>query len=392
MPRFKTIHPGRPLQLGFIGGGLSSAIGPAHFSACRLDGRWELVAGSFSRSVEINLATAEAWHISKDRVYQSWQGMVTDEIEKLDAVAILTPPLNHAEIILELLKRGIPIICEKPLVSSLEDAIAIKRESKVSRGFLSVTYNYSGYPMVRELRERVQNGELGRIQKVHLEMPQEGFSRVDPVTGQSTIPQSWRLKDGNIPTICHDLGAHLHHLGYFITGKHVQKTTGKFSSHSIYENVVDDIMMWLEYEDGVKGSFWMSKTALGHRNGLRIRIYGTNGSAEWLQSRPEEMCISGKDGSKTVLDRAARTMLCGESRYNRYRPGHPSGFIEAFANLYFDMADAVTSYSSTGVQENPYVFGIDHSIKCLELFTAARKADETVKWVDVNDVVVRGTA
>jgi len=373
------------LQLGFIGGGLSSSIGPTHFSASQLDGRWKLVAGCFSHHMETSIATAKAWHISEDRVYEAWRDFIASEKDKLDAVVVLAPTPNHLEIIIELVKNNIPIICEKPLVASMEEARQIQETFNSAPCFLAVTYNYSGYPMVRELRERVANDELGRIVNLQFEMPQEGFMRLDPATGQLMKSQGWRLNDGAIPTICLDLGVHLHHLAHFVTGKKVLKTASEFSNNSTHKGLVDDIMMWLKFEDGMKGSFWMSKAALGHRNGLKLRVYGTKASAEWMQSEPEEMLLSYRDGARVKLDRASNTVLCGEPRYNRYRAGHPSGFIEAFANLYGDIADALIAYRDTGQQKNPYVFGRDHSIQGMELFTAAVEANNSGLWVDLID-------
>ena len=128
----------------------------------------------------------------------------------------------------------------------------------------------------------------------------------------------------------------------------------------------------------------MSKAALGNRNGLKLRLYGTKGSAEWVQTDPEQLWICYQDGTRMTVDRASQTILCGESRYNRYRSGHPSGFIEAFANLYCDIADALMAYRTNGKHENPYVFGIDHSVSGLELFSAARKSNDDRCWVETN--------
>ena len=237
--------------------------------------------------------------------------------------------------------------------------------------------------MVRELRERIRNGELGRLQQIHFEMPQEVFLRSSDTAGKTASPQSWRLKDGAIPTICLDLGVHLHHLAYFIIGKEPERVIAECSNFSTHPGLVDNVMMWLEYEDEMKGSFWMSKTALGNRNGLRLRLYGEDGSAEWVQMHPEELRISYKDGTLITVDRAAKTLISGEARYNRYRAGHPSGFIEAFANLYYDIADALIEYRNDGEHNNPYVFGIDHSIRGLELFAAAWESDNDRCWKEL---------
>jgi len=379
----KTLGTPSQLQLGFIGGGLSSSIGRSHFSACQMDSRWKVVSGCFSHSKEIGIATAKAWHLSENRVYESWQQFIQSEKEKLDAVVVLAPSPNHSEIIINLLKNNIPIISEKPMVATLKAAKLIHKSLDSSPGFLAVTYNYSGYPMVRELKERIKNGEFGDLINLQFEMPQEVFLRIDPATGQLVKSQNWRLKDGEIPTICLDLGVHLHHLAYFISGKRVLKTAAEFSNNSAHEGLIDDVMMWLKYEGGMKASFWMSKSALGHRNGLRLRVYGTKASAEWLQSEPEDMRISYNDGSRVILDRATTSILCGDARYNRYRAGHPSGFIEAFANLYGDIADDLIGYRQSGKQENPFVFGIDHSLHGLELFSAAVQANNLNQWVDL---------
>jgi predicted dehydrogenase len=317
-------------------------------------------------------------------VYDSWQRLLTAEAGRLDAVAILTPPADHVDIICALLKEKVPIICEKPLASSVEGARRIREAFHESENFLAVTFNYSGYPMVRELRERVRDGELGQLRQIQFEMPQEGFVRIDAISRKLIPSQIWRLEDGFIPTICLDLGVHLHHLAYFLTGKEATRTIGEFSNHSAHHRLVDDVMMWLEYEDGMKGSFWMSKVALGNRNGLKLRLYGTKGSAEWVQTDPEHMSICYHDGARTIVDRAAKTKLCAEPRYNRYRAGHPSGFIEAFANLYYDIAESLMVFRANGKHENPYVFGIGHSMNGLELLTAARKSGEDRHWIDTN--------
>lgn len=374
-----------PLSLGFIGGGLSSAIGQVHFGASRLDGHWRLEAGVFSQNSETNRKTAETWYVPQDRLYESWQSFLAAEADKLDAVVVLTPTPDHSDIVCALLEKNIPVICEKPLVSSLEEVVLIQKSFRNSHDFLAVTYNYSGYPMVRELRERVRHGEMGCLHQIHFEMPQETFIRSSVVTGKTAPPQSWRLKDGVIPTICLDLGVHLHHLASFIIGKEPVRTMADFSNYSTHPGLVDNIMIWLEYEDGMKGSFWISKTALGHRNGLKLRLYGDKGSAEWAQMEPEELRISYKDGTRKTIDRAGKTLICSELRYNRVKAGHPSGFIEAFANLYCDIADALIEYRKTGKKYNPYVFGLEHSVKGLELFTATRVSDQHRCWIELND-------
>ena len=375
--------PVDPLKIGFVGGGVSSSIGPSHFSACNLDGRWSLVSGAFSSNSHNNLLTAKSWYISENRTYNNWQTFIEGESNKIDAVAVLLPTPNHFEVMIELIKSGIPIICEKPLVGNLSEANIIKSELEEREGFLAVTYNYSAYPMVRELRERINGGDFGAINKISIEMPQEIFLRTNPKTGKPLETQEWRLNDSEIPIICHDLGTHLYHLTKFLTNKKPLRTAGKFSNYSNHENLVDDILMWVEFEDDIIADFWMSKSALGHRNGLKIRIYGSLGSAEWVQNNPEYLILNYRNGDKIIIDRASNSNILGEKRYNRYKAGHPSGFLEAFANLYSDIADSLIEYKKLGVYNNPFVFGVDHSIESLLLFNALVEANKSKTWIKI---------
>ena len=372
------------LSLGFIGGGLNSAVGQTHYAASRMDGRWSLDAGMFSRDADTNRQTAEHWHVAPDRMYGSWRDLLLAERSRLDAVVVLTPTPNHYEIVQALLKAGIPIICEKALVSNLNDARTLLAQYNPARNFLAVTFNYSGYPMVRELRQRIRTGQFGKIHQLHIEMPQEGFVRPPAIAGRAAPPQSWRLKDDFIPTICLDLGVHLHHLAYFLCGEEPETVNAEFNTYSQYKDIVDNISMWLEYPSGMTSNFWMSKTAVGRRNGLRIRLFGELGSAEWYQMEPEQLNISTVDGMHMTIDRGGQASIAGEARYNRMKVGHPSGFIEAFANLYTDCADALIDWRQNGRSANPHVFGIEHATNGLALFHAARLASSRRRWERVH--------
>jgi predicted dehydrogenase len=374
-----------PLKLGFIGGGLSSAIGQTHFAACRLDGHWDLVCGAFSRHADINQATAETWHIDPKRLYADWRQMLDTEKELIDAIVLLTPTPNHAVILCELLRLEIPVICEKAMVSSLLQLAEVKKLYNPTKHFLAVTYNYSGYPMVRELQEKIQNGEFGNIQQIHLEMPQEGFIRPPDIAGKSSPPQSWRLADDIIPTICLDLGVHLHHLMVFLLGEEPSKVMAEFSHYSPFAGIVDNASLWLKFASGKSASFWMTKTAIGSRNGLKLLVYGDKGSAEWIQALPEELSLSNINGIRTKIDRGSKMGLSSQNRYNRMKVGHPAGFIEAFANLYQDIAEALVEWRESGTVCNQFVYGYDHAAKGLLLFHQARKSHEIGQWVDISE-------
>jgi predicted dehydrogenase len=284
----------------------------------------------------------------------------------------------HYENIRTLLECKIPVICEKPLVSTVDEAETLKSLAKES--FLVVTNNYSGYPMLRELKARIERGDFGDIINIRLQMPQETFMRPPK---NINYPQPWRLNDGSIPMICLDLGVHLHHLMVFLTGKEPLKVMAEFNSFSKYK-VIDDVNIWLEFDDSSKASMWMSKSALGHRNGMAVDVFGTKGSASWVQMKPEILNLAYFDGTKSVVDRGCECLVANLPRYARMTSGHPAGFIEAFANLYYDIADTLTQFKDHGTWSNPYVFGLEHALNGLKMFNQAGKAHETPNWVEVH--------
>ena len=234
-----------------------------------------------------------------------------------------------------------------------------------------------------ELRDIIKSGKLGQIQKVLLEMPQEGFRRPPDIAGKVSPPQEWRLHDYEIPTICLDLGVHLHHLSTFLLDQEPDSTMANFSNHSTYDGLIDDVHMLLHYPNNMIGHMWMSKTAIGNRNGLKINIYGDRGSAKWIQLNPDELEMNLLDGSRIIIDRASQCKFAGEYRYNRMKPGHPTGFIEAFANLYADINDALHIFNSNQTMHSPFVFGINHASDGLNLFKAAKESHEIKTWVDI---------
>lgn len=372
----------KPLSIAFIGGGLSSAVGHVHYNASRLDGYWRLIAGAFSRNAEINRLTAKEWNVASEHLYSDWRDLIEAERSRIDAVALLTPTPHHGEVLCALIDANIPVICEKAMVDNLAEAEELLEMSRSKGHFLTVTFNYSAYPMVRELRERILRGELGKIQQIQLEMPQEGLVRPPQIAGKSAPPQSWRLNDKFIPTICLDLGVHLHHLAYFLTGEIEMSVNAEFKTFSNF-GVVDDVMLWTRYASGTSASYWMTKTAIGNRNGLRVRLMGTDASAEWYQQEPEQLKLSSIDGSHCSIDRGGQAILAGEGRYNRMKVGHPSGFIEAFANLYADSAEAYWEWKKEGKFSSPYAFDASVAVDGLKLFHRAKESYQEQVWKEI---------
>jgi len=368
-----------PFLVGFIGGGLDSAIGEVHFIASQMDRCWKVVAGCFSREDQANVETGVSYGINTDRVYKNWQEMLQSEVGKLDAVIVLTPIPDHREIIEECFRRGYAVISEKALSNTSIDASAIVCAQKAGNHFLAVTYNYSSYPMVREMRHLIEIGAIGTPLHFQVEMPQEGYLRVDQ-NGHSFIPQSWRLQDGSVPTVYLDLAAHLYQLTHYLLGEKPQVVIADHDSFGSFD-VVDHANVLCRYASGLKGSMWFGKSSLGNRNGLRIRLFGSEGSLDWLQTNPEELVIARADGSKTILDRANNQMtISQQKRFNRFKSGHPSGYIEAFANLYVDMADCLAQYQSAGQWHSQEIASPELDISFLQFAEAMTKSIASGKW------------
>jgi predicted dehydrogenase len=364
-------------KLAFIGGSINSIAGYPHFVASQMDKRFEVIAGAFSKDAQVNSITAKKWNIPK--FYNRWEELIEREKFNLDAVVILTPTPLHCDIIVELLKQNIPIICEKPLVNSIEDIKRIQKVYNPTKHFLIVTNNYSGYPMVRELQEKIKNEELGEVLNIRLKMPQESFLRPPKSV---KYPQKWRLKDDFIPMISLDLGSHLHHLAYFLLQEEPSKVMATYDKFSKYD-VVDDVNMFLEYRSGIKGNIWLSKTALGNRNGLHIEVYGTKASASWHQENPEKLNFAYCTGQKTIIDRGSDIEMYPNPLYNRMTPGHPSGFIESFANLYNDIANSLDNFKKKEEYTSKYVYSFEHATHGIQLLHNASVSNQNKQWIDL---------
>ena len=373
----------RRLRLGFIGGGLNSAVGRAHAVASQMDGRWELVAGAFSTHGDVNRQTGTTWGVDPARVYESGTELLDKESGRLDAVVVLTPTPQHEEQVSALLSAGYDVISEKSLAGTSQAALDLYEFASAQQKFLAVIYNYSGYPMIRELRARIGNGELGRVLAVHVEMPSEWYVRRD-AEGRPIQPQEWRQHDGAIPMLSLDLGTHAHHLVSFILRTEPLELVATQAHHGAVGTVTDYASCLARYPDAVDVNMWFGKCALGTRNGLRLRVYGELAAAEWMQMNPEEMRFSDARGDIRVVDRASPgTLVASLPRYERFKVGHPSGFLEAFANLYWDLADSVRDFREDGRFSSEYVCGARQAADGLRMMEAIALSAAARGWCKV---------
>ena len=369
------------LRCGFIGGSYRSAIGTTHKIASQMDGRWKLVSGCFSRNHIINSETAKLWNVP--RIYYNWQELLHQEQSLIDAIIILTPTPAHTPVILKALELGYSVICEKALCSSVKDAIKINSTSKNEKSFLGIIYNYTGYPMVRELRKMIHTGRLGCLFQVNIEMPQEGYMRLDN-TGNPYNIQTWRQQDWDIPTISLDLGVHIHNLVSFLTKESPLRVIGRQNSYGFQKGLIDNVSCIAEYSNDLNCNIWYSKVSIGKTNGLKIQVFGESGSVEWFQMDPESLIFNDRFGNQSNIQRSSSNVeIASDLRYNRFKAGHPAGFIEAFANYYYDLADALENFKKTSIMNSQWIFDDEHALEGLKMMSAINLSSETSKWVNI---------
>ena len=369
-------------RIAFIGGGINSAVGQTHQIAMQMDNRFEIVAGAFSRNREVNLQTGKNLNIDSSRLYEDYKVLLEKEKGNVDAIVVLVPTTKHKKVVNLCIDEGYPVICEKSLALTSKEANEIINKVNERRGFLCVTYNYTGYPMVRVLKNEILKGTLGKINHIEIQMPQEGFIRYMN-NGEKPKPQAWRMKDNEVPVISLDLGTHLHNMIYFLTGQNPIQVMGNEKSYGFFENIIDNVNCTIEYTNNMTVQMWYSKSALGNRNGIGLQIYGSEGSASWYQSEAEIIKINNNIGEIKILDRSNDMEIGMQDRYGRFKIGHPAGFIEAFANYYYDIYDILNQYYTCGKWESPYIMELENAVQGIRLFEKIHDSSINKCWVNV---------
>lgn len=350
-----------------------------------MDGCFRLVGGCFSPDSIENQATAERWGVDPSRVYRDVSELIQAERGGDIAVAVLTPVFSHAPITTALLQGGFDIVSEKPLVADVSEAECLQSEARHSRSRLLVTFNYTGYPMIRELRARLERGDFGTVRQVRLTMQQESYVRRNQ-DGQPILPQPWRREDREIPTVSLDLGMHVVHLQHFLVPQVPKTVSSRMSSFGQIGEVIDDVDIMYECDKGLFVHGWWSKAAAGHTNGLSVEVFGTEGSARWVQLDPEVLRLRSVSGVESLIHRGTLgNLLAGQPRFNRFKAGHPDGFIEAFANTYSDIA---TEFSKPRDVHQPLSpvgeFSVDQSLMLLKLLAGAVESARARRQVTLN--------
>ena len=330
--------PGRRLRLGIVGGGRGSFIGPIHASGARLSGRWELVAGVLSSDPATALASGREWLLPEDRIYAGYAAMAAAEAARpdgIDAVAITTPNHTHHAVARAFMERGIDVISDKPLTTTLADALDLVRLQRDTGLVFGVTYSFAGHAMVRQARQMVAEGAIGAVRQVHVEYFQEWA--ID-------LADAWRLDTAKVgPAFTTgDIGTHAHHLACFVTGLDMTALSAEFFVTGSPKPLEDTAFMRVRFEGGVPGTLMVSQAAAGTQCGLRLRVFGETAGLEWDQENPEYLRFTVVGEPARTISRGFGSGMGGEaSRFVRMPRGHPEALTDAWANLYTEFAVAI---------------------------------------------------
>ncbi|AMN54352.1 oxidoreductase [Labrenzia sp. CP4] len=374
----------RPIRLGMVGGGKDAFIGAVHRIAARIDGAYDLVAGALSSTPEKALESGRALGLKEDRIYGSFEEMAKREArlkDGIEAVAIVTPNHMHYPAAKEFLKRGIHVICDKPLTSTLADAKKFVKAAESSDALFFLTHNYTGYPMVRQAREMVASGVLGTIRVVQVEYPQDWLT-----VEQHNKQADWRTDPARtgLGGSTGDIGTHAYNLACFITGQSPESLAADLQSFVPGRQVDDNGHVMLRYASGARGMLWCSQVAPGNENNLKIRIYGDKAGLEWHQEDPNYLHYTPFGKPKQLLTRGGAGMLDSIASATRVPPGHPEGYLEGFANLYKDAADAIRAHQS-GKNASSLVPGITDGLAGVRFVDACvRSSAKNAAWVKLD--------
>jgi predicted dehydrogenase len=339
----------RRLRLGMVGGGRGAFIGAVHRMAARLDDRYELVAGVFSSDAQRSRESGADLLLDPRRCYASVDEMVRAEStreDRIDVASVVTPNFLHHAAAKKFLENGFHVICDKPMTTEVADAADLVATAERAQRTLAVTYNYSGYPLIRQAKEMIAAGELGELRLVQVEYAQDWLTTLLEAEGQKQA--AWRSdpKKAGVAAAVGDIGTHAFQLAEFVSGLHVTQLAADLSTHVAGRKLDDNAQMLLRFGNGARGALWVSQIAAGNENGLRLRIYGAKAGLEWSQEEPNHMRFAPYGQPPRVLARGGPGATPLAASAARIPAGHPEGYLEGFAQLYRDIADLIAAYDA----------------------------------------------
>ncbi|MGM0376269.1 MAG: Gfo/Idh/MocA family protein [Bacteroidota bacterium] len=379
------------IKAGLIGGGEGSFIGRIHYNAALLDGYYELVCGAFSSDQEKSVRSAESYDVPADRAYGSWQEMLETEAslphdQRMEVVMITTPNHLHHPQIIAALDKGFHVICDKPVAISLKQALEIEEKIRATGLIFVLTHTYTGYPLVKEAKEIVKSGKLGKIRKVVADYPQGWLAT--PIEQEGQKQASWRTNpEFSGPGGClGDIGIHAENLIENITGLEIEELCADITSFVPGRKLDDDASVLLRYKGGAKGVLMASQVSTGEENDMNIRIYGEKGGIEWHHADPNTLLLKMHEAPLQIIRAGANYHYLSEkARWNTRVPGgHPEGYIEAFANIYKNAALDINKHKDKNLSvpdfiEYPTIRDGVEGMKFIEKVIESARSEE--KWI-----------
>ncbi|MGB7964500.1 MAG: Gfo/Idh/MocA family oxidoreductase [Propionicimonas sp.] len=366
---------GRRISAGMVGGGPGADIGKTHRNGMRLDDRYCLDCGVFGQNREESLKLGVALGVAEDRIYSDYVTMAEAESARpdgVDLVIVATPNDSHFAIASTFLAKGFSVVCEKPLTPTAGESAELIRIAAEQDAILAIPHCYSAYAMVREAARMVRDGALGRITFVDVEHASGWNATAVELTGNKQA--GWRTDPAvaGIASVVGDLGTHAYHLARYITGLEAGELAAQLHTFVPGRRVYDNATISLRLTGGVPGRIWASMAATGHNHGLRIRIFGDQGSLEWQHEDPHHLLVQNLVGETRILTHGLSTLSQESGRFVRVGLGHPEGFLEAFANFYRDLADELDARrfgKPSTIRELSFPTGID-GLKGVEMVEA----------------------
>ena len=370
----------KKLKLGIIGGGPNSWIGHVHRISSRFDDKYEIVAGVFSRNSKQSTSFGKSIGVSEDRCYSIYLTMANKESlrkDKIDVVSIMTPPGSHQIIAEKFIDKNIHIISDKPFAADLKQAKSlfnkIKKNKKIK---YALTHNYSAYPMVREAKVLIEKGKIGKVEDINFEYVQDWSEGKTINKKNSRKMFRWKLdnKIVGVSTVLNELGSHACHLASYMSGLKTKKVFADITQVSKTVKMDNNAKVLIEFDNGAKGMFWTSCTARGGVYGLRIRIFGSKGSLEWVQNDPTYLKFNPSKGAVRILERGFHDASFSK-KFSRIKFGHPEGYLDAFSNIYREFAESLKSKKRTFYPNE------DEGYETAKFIDACKRSSKSKKWV-----------
>lgn len=382
------------LRLGMVGGGEGAFIGAVHRMAARLDDRWTLVAGAFSADSARSRAFGRALGLAEDRCYGDWRTMAAAEAgraDRIDAVAIVTPNDQHHGPARAFLDAGVAVICDKPLTTTLADALDLAGAVERTGLPFVLTHNYSGYPMVRQARAMTAEGALGAVRVVQVEYAQDWLAR--DLAGNKQA--DWRADPARAGPggALGDIATHAYHLAVFVTGAPACALSAGTSRFVAGRRLDDDVQIALRWDNGARGQLWASQVAIGAANALRLRVYGADGALEWSQEEPDLLRHARLGQAPQILRRGGPGLTAAAQAATRVPAGHPEGYLEGFAQIYADAATHLRAHKEGRAPDAQAALlpGVRDGVEGMRFIEAAvRSAAADGRWVALDGDKLEG--